>query len=271
LTVASSLSATPQSLQTQNTATPAAAGGGTTQGVFTLSVTGACPGPVTVDITGATPFSQVVVAWSVSTGSFTIPAGGCAGTTLGLGSPNVLTILVTDVLGSASLAANAPAAACGLYLQAVDLGNCTTGNIVQVGVVSSSFDFPSASSAIVGSVGFIDGEQAGYFWDNFRGDGASETVSGPASISSYSLDVDLPSNALNNGNVVNWDMVINGTVVDSFTVNVGDALISRSASFGSIAGPSYTLELRVTNQVPGGGGSCSLRYAGVGNHTITVQ
>src|SRR4051812_19346127 len=42
--------------------------------------------------------------------------------------------------------------------------------------------FPSAASTIVGSVGFIDSEQVGYFWSANRGDSVAETLSGPGAV-----------------------------------------------------------------------------------------
>ena len=39
------------------------------------------------------------------------------------------------------------------------------------------FAFPSASSTVVGSTGFIDDCQVGYFWSASRGDSVSQTFS----------------------------------------------------------------------------------------------
>jgi len=83
-------------------------------------------------------------------------------------------------------------------------------------------------------------------------------------------DCDVTLNALNGGNVVDMDLVINGVVVDSFTMDEFATHVSRSASFAAIAGPTYVVELRVTNLVPGGGGSVAFRYAGVGDHTLNL-
>ncbi len=83
-------------------------------------------------------------------------------------------------------------------------------------------------------------------------------------------DVDVTINALNGGNVVDMDLVINGVVVDSFTMDEFATNVSRSATFAPIAGPSYVVELRVTNLVPGGGGSVAFRYAGVGDNTLNL-
>lgn len=138
-------------------------------------------------------------------------------------------------------------------------------------LLGSVFDFPSDDSVVVGSVGFIDGEQVGYFWSVSRGDSVTESFSGPASITSYTLDVDVIENVLNSGAFVNWDVIINGVTVDNFTVNEGFlGTVSRSESFAAIAGPSYDVELRVTNEVAGGQGSHTFRYAGDGAHQISL-
>jgi hypothetical protein len=134
------------------------------------------------------------------------------------------------------------------------------------------FSYPSSSSTIVGSVGFIDAEQVGYFWSVGRGDSVTETfAAAEPSVTSYKLDVDVVENVLNSGAFVNWDVLINGVTVDNFTVNEGFlGTVSRTASFAAIAGPNYTVELRVTNEVAGGQGSHSLRYAGTGLHQVEL-
>jgi len=133
------------------------------------------------------------------------------------------------------------------------------------------FSFPSASSTVVGSNGFIDGEQAGFFWSVARGDSVTETFSGPGNATSYTLDVDVITNSLVM-TAVNWDVLINGVLVDNFDVAPGFVgTVSRAAMFTSIPGPNYTVELRVTNEVEGGGGSHTLRYAGIGLNEIDIS
>lgn len=132
-----------------------------------------------------------------------------------------------------------------------------------------TFDFPSSGSTIVGSTGFIDAEQVGYFWSVTRGDSVVEAFAGPSSISSYALHVDVLDNALNSGAFVNWNVIINGVTVDNFSVDEGFlGTVNRFASFPAIAGPGYNVELRVTNEVASGQGSHTFRYAGNGNNRI---
>ncbi len=135
-----------------------------------------------------------------------------------------------------------------------------------------AFDFPSDDSIVVASTGFLDAEQVGYFWSVSRGDSVTETFAGPPTVSAFSLDVDVIENFLNSGAFCNWDVIINGVTVDNFTVNEGFVdTVSRSQSFNPIAGPDYTVEIRMTNEVPGGQGSHSLRYAGVGANQIELS
>ncbi|PCJ51590.1 MAG: hypothetical protein COA70_13975 [Planctomycetota bacterium] len=251
-------------------AAPQTTAGGTTAGVFTLSLSGTCPGLVTVDVSGAGAGATIAVAWSLNTGTFSLPPGPCAGTVLGLNNPNLLTFLTADALGNATFTGNAPTSACGAFVQIVDLSTCSVSGVETV-PVPAALVFPSASSVVIGSVGQIDGENVGYFWSMARGDSVTESFAGPASITGYTLDVDMPLNVLNNGNTLGWDVVINGTVVDSFTVLELQTSISLSANFAAIAGPNYNVALRATSEVPGGGGSHSFRYAGVGNNALTLQ
>lgn len=133
------------------------------------------------------------------------------------------------------------------------------------------FDFPSPNSSVVGSVGFIDDDEVGFFWSVMRGDSVTEIFTGPGSASSYSLDVDVIANSLVM-TPVNWNVWINGVLVDNFNVNPGFVgTVSRSATFASIPGPSYVVELRVTNEVEGGGGSHTLRYAGIGFNDLDIS
>ena len=97
-----------------------------------LTATGTCPGPVTLAVTDATPNSSVVLAWSTSTGETLLSMGGCAGVTLGLQGPQILTTVVTDGSGTAEFGGNAPAGACGAFLQGVDLATCRPTTVTQV-------------------------------------------------------------------------------------------------------------------------------------------
>jgi len=94
-----------------------------------LAVSGVCPGPSTVDLSGATPFGLVAFA-NGSVGSFLIPNGSCAGVSLDISNPTLLGMIPADLNGTISLPVNLPTAFCGTTLQAVDLTSCTVSNTV---------------------------------------------------------------------------------------------------------------------------------------------
>ena len=139
--------------------------------------------------------------------------------------------------------------------------------------LAQTFAFPSASSTIVGSTGFIDSCQAGYFWSASRGDSVTQTVTSYRRIRHVILDVAVVSNTLNGGNTVNWTLSINGKNVDSFVVSEGfTGAIHRDVTFAKIGGKNYTLKLFVTNEVPVGGGSMTFAYAACGGvHSIKLK
>jgi hypothetical protein len=156
--------------------------------------------------------------------------------------------------------------ALGLAITLLMLGS------VGVAAESQTFTFPSAGSTVVGSVGFIDDDEIGWFWSIARGDTVSETLSSslPA-VRGAILDLEVVRNLLNSGAYVDWDVKINGVIVDSFTVDEGfTGPIHRETSFAPIAGPDYLVELVVTNEVAPGDGSHTLAYAGAYAHSIEL-
>ena len=136
-----------------------------------------------------------------------------------------------------------------------------------------TFAFPSANSTIVGSVGFINSCEAGYFWSASRGDSVTQSASGPKAIKHAILDVQVVTNVLSGGAQVDWNLLINNKVVDSFVVQEGfTGPIHRDVKFKKIKGKSFTVKLVVTNEVPSGGGSITLAYADCGGvHSITLK
>jgi hypothetical protein len=100
------------------------AGGG-----FSLSKSGACPGPMTLATAGGTPNTPVALVYGLP-GSTTKPSGVCAGTTVAIANPTLAAVIGANGAGVATLTFNAPAGACGRTVQAVDLGACTTSNTI---------------------------------------------------------------------------------------------------------------------------------------------
>lgn len=92
---------------------------------------GSCPGPVTLEVTNATPNAQLAVVRGTQLGGFTVPVGGCRGTLLPLQNTRLLSQTAADARGRASLPVTLPPQACGLgKLQVVDLSSCALSNLL---------------------------------------------------------------------------------------------------------------------------------------------
>ena len=136
---------------------------------------------------------------------------------------------------------------------------------------STTYAFPSAGSTVVGSVGFIDADEVGYFWSVARGDSVSQSFAGPASVTKAGLKVTVMFNNLNSGAHVDWSLEINGTPVARFRVPQGYlGPITLRKVFPAIAGPNYAVKIRVTNEVAVGQGSVTLAYAGASAHVLVL-
>ncbi len=102
-----------------------------------LSVDASCPqgGAIRVEWSGAAPGGQVALIFARSRGSFVIPPQQpCAGTALGLRA-NQIQIAYRGSAGADGhrvLNATAPRAACGGYMQLLDLASCATSNVARV-------------------------------------------------------------------------------------------------------------------------------------------
>jgi len=137
---------------------------------------------------------------------------------------------------------------------------------------SAIYMFPSSSSTVVASIGFIDDDEVGYFWSVARGDLVSQTFSGPASVNGALLKATVVTNVLNGGAEVDWNLEINSVVVGRFRVVEGfTGTLTLARTFAPISGPNYDVTIRVTNEVPPGGGSISLAYAGAWIHGIKLR
>jgi hypothetical protein len=145
-------------------------------------------------------------------------------------------------------------------------------NAAETSVPAAAQAFPSASSTVVGSVGFIDDIQVGYFWSATRGDSVAETFSGPAKIKKAILKLDVVTNGLVAGAHADWSVSINGTDVGKFVVNSGESgPRTLKYKFAKIKGGTYDVKIYMTNDVAGGEGAHTLRYAGDGPHSITLK
>lgn len=96
----------------------------------TLTITGSCPGPVTVEVTQMTPSGRVALLRSDELGDGFLQRGPCAGTRTGFDNPVLQTTIRADQNGVATLSRSFPPAACGFYIQAIDATTCATTNVV---------------------------------------------------------------------------------------------------------------------------------------------
>src|SRR5262245_57340469 len=99
--------------------------------------------------------------------------------------------------------------------------------------------FPSSSSTVVNS-GINDSSMIGYFWSASRGDSVQETFTGTGLtwITHLDLNFSVAANVLNPGNAVEWDVLVNGTKVGTWTHSAADGTgaISLSYNFADIVG-----------------------------------
>ena len=90
-----------------------------------LVVAGACPGTVTIEVSGASPGGDLLLLSSPAEGTFYVPTGTCAGTRLDLEGPRLLATLGADGDGSFAVTREVPAGACGRFLQVLDRTRCS--------------------------------------------------------------------------------------------------------------------------------------------------
>jgi hypothetical protein len=117
-----------------DTASPLAGVWTENQPTSSVRVVGACPGPVTLQLSGFTPRANVALAKSSTTGSFGPTRGACAFeiSWLGTAGLSVIGTFRMDNTGAASIPATLPAPACGAFLQGLELSTCTFSNLGQV-------------------------------------------------------------------------------------------------------------------------------------------
>ena len=97
-----------------------------------LSLAGSCPGPMKLSLAGATRKGLAALAGAQAEGSFTVPGGQCPGLVLDLEQPRLLTTAMARGNGSLTFTRDIPPAACGTFLQAVDIVTCTTSNVLAI-------------------------------------------------------------------------------------------------------------------------------------------
>lgn len=89
-----------------------------------LTISGSCPGPMRIEVSGMTPRGDYAILSSARTGATAMPAGPCAGGVTGLGSLTLRALLTADASGNGVISPSIPAGACGNVVQVVDLSTC---------------------------------------------------------------------------------------------------------------------------------------------------
>ncbi|MFG0329988.1 MAG: FG-GAP repeat protein [Phycisphaerales bacterium] len=103
-----------------------------------ISVDGSCPAgeSATIDWTCATPHGRVALLYSARSRSLVIPDRyPCHGAALGLSGPRLHLVsseLWSDENGAGSLEGFIPDAACGGFLQLIDLETCAVSNVARI-------------------------------------------------------------------------------------------------------------------------------------------
>jgi len=97
-----------------------------------LTISGVCPGEVTIKYDGATQNGAVMLFHSSAEGSFLVTKGACAGTVLDLANPLPFAPGAADETGTVLDTFVAPPSACGRFLQIVDETTCATSNVAQL-------------------------------------------------------------------------------------------------------------------------------------------
>lgn len=97
------------------------------------STSGFCPGPVSLQVLGATANRNVALAYSRSgVGASTIPGGPCQGTGLPLNNPRLGAVTRANGAGEVRLPTQLAAGACVLQWVAIDLTTCEVSNVAQM-------------------------------------------------------------------------------------------------------------------------------------------
>lgn len=94
-----------------------------------LAKTGTCPGAITLTISSATAGGLIAIV-SGPAGNFVQQSLPCQGLVLVISPPTLRALLSANGSGAVVLNFNAPAGACGLSVQAVDITSCTATNAI---------------------------------------------------------------------------------------------------------------------------------------------
>jgi len=137
-------------------------------------------------------------------------------------------------------------------------GMCVSGGC-DYSLCSEVVVFPNVGDSRVASADI-------YFWR--AGDFVQGTrTTSLGSIRSIDMNLEVSPNLLS-CDTQDHSFSVNGTVVGTFSISSTDAVISRSFSFGAIAGPTYTFRIETTRTVASGCGSAGFPE---GSSTLTLR
>ncbi|MFT4621409.1 MAG: hypothetical protein ACI8PZ_000061 [Myxococcota bacterium] len=122
----------------------------------TITTSGSCPGPITIDVTGVAPYQSMAFLYGLGAGSDTIARGACTGTASGLSGIRFgFAAADDDGDGAFSFTPVVPDGACGRYMQAMDMSDCSVSTAVSFGGGGSGntcqdiiIDDPSSPSGV---------------------------------------------------------------------------------------------------------------------------
>ena len=98
---------------------------------FQLSVSGTCPGEITIGVAASNPDQAVILFAGLDEGVSHVPSGSCGGTELGIAFSRRWRSLTTDGDGGGSVTLPLSARWCGRFLQALQR-DCSVSNVAQV-------------------------------------------------------------------------------------------------------------------------------------------
>ncbi|MFT4622422.1 MAG: hypothetical protein ACI8PZ_001078 [Myxococcota bacterium] len=143
-----------------------------------LALDGACPGPITIDVSGMTPSGDVVMLFSrLGAGTDAIPSGACAGTVTGLAGIRKGFKAPADDAGAMSMYPTLPDGACSSSIQFLDLATCEltpVGDLSDMSVGGGGVPEGCPQDWLVGTEcngadygGGCTPEETGYHWKGY--------------------------------------------------------------------------------------------------------
>ena len=116
-----------------------------------VTVSGSCPGPLTIDVSGIAPGATVAILKGAGPGADIIPGGPCSGDISGLaGLAYVTSVRDSDGDGLIRLSPTLPGPACAQSIQVLDAASCALTPATPLGGASCDDLAPSyASSGVI--------------------------------------------------------------------------------------------------------------------------